>query len=36
MFLQRWPVIVAIVFLALVFILAVLHLVHFTFSFGIG
>jgi len=27
---------VAIVFLVLVFILAVLHLVHFNFAFGIG
>lgn len=34
--LQRWPVIVAVIFLVLVFILAVLHLVHFNFTFGIG
>lgn len=32
----RWPVVVAVVFLAVVLILAVLHLLHFSIGFGVG
>lgn len=32
----RWPVVVGVVFLAVVLVLALLHLLHFSIAFGIG